>query len=389
MPRSLTAVLLVVFLTYTGQFVAYPIIPLYVIEKGGSAFDVGTTVFLNLILAAVLAVPMGALSDRIGRRTVAIMGASAGTVAHLLLPFADTPLEILLAFAIAGVGHAGYGPSLLATIGEAASREKLATSFGWATVARQSGNFVGPAVGGFLASLYGLSGSFVACGLFQMVGGLAALVAVPPRSAGAGPSGRITKSSARAELRWALGQLGIVAPLVSTLMGAFAVQGYRSFIPLFAADLGADPSVIGILFTVQAIVNVVARVPFARYSDRTGRRAPFVTYGLLMMALSLGLLTLVPNVYVVMGWSAVMGIGLSMAMSASLAIVGERVHREARGAVFGLNNTSVYGGQGLGSIFTGFAVELYGFGVGFGLLAAFLLASVLSFFLMSRRAGIR
>ena len=351
----------------------------------------GLILFTNLMLAGFLAVPMGSLSDKIGRKPVIMLGVIAGAAGHLLIPFASNPMQILGAFAIAGVGRAAYGPAAGAMMGDLASKGNLATSFSWASVGRQSGHFVGPALGGFVASFYGFPFAFAFCGMFLLVSAGTALLALPSqKTMGSRDDAiKITPTSTGREIRAALRNVAIIAVLTGTFASTFGLQGYRSFIPIFVTDIGADAFFVGILFSVQAIASVLARVPIARYSDKTGKRARLVMIGLIIKGLSLGLAIVVPNLALILLWGFILGFGTAVAGGSNMAIIGERTRRETRGAILGIHSTTIYLSQGLGSIVTGFMIASFGFEAGFKFLGMILALSTLAFYLLSRQAKIK
>ena len=389
--RPIAVTALVIFLAYTGQFIAYPIIPLLTLEKGGGPIDVGLVLFTNLMLAGFLAVPMGSLSDKIGRKPVIMLGVFAGATGHLLIPFASNPIEILGAFAIAGIGRAAYGPAAGAMMGDLANKNNLATSFSWASVGRQTGHFVGPALGGFVASFYGLSSAFAFCGLFLLVSAGTALLALSSQktTSSRGDEKGITSTSTRGEIFAAVRNVAMIAVLTGTFASTFGLQGYRSFIPLFVTDIGADAFFVGILFSVQAVASVLARIPVARYSDKTGKRSRFVMIGLILKGVSLGFAIMVPNLAIILLWGFMLGFGTAVAGGSNMAIIGERTKKESRGAILGIHSTTIYLSQGLGSIVTGFMIASFGFEVGFEFLGIVLALSTVTFYLLSRRAKIK
>jgi len=167
---------------------------------------------------------------------------------------------------------------------------------------------------------------------------------------------------------------------MSTFGYAFAILAYRGFIPLFAEGMQgtpifglALPAYIGVLFSVQAGASILARIPLARYSDKSGRRAPFVMIGLLLTALTIFLIANTTDVNLLIAWSALLGFASSMGPAAGAVILMERTGQKSRGATFGLNISSLYAGQAVGSLAMGGLVQVYGFQTGFLSVAAILI----------------
>ena len=400
MARPILSASFVIFFAYTGQFMAYPIIPFYIIrELGGSPIDVGLVLFSNMLMAAIFSVPMGALSDRWGRRKVIFIGAVLATVGHVLIPFTQTSFELMIVFSLAGLGHAAYGPGVTAFVGDVVTRKDAARGFSWSQISRNIAISIGPAIGGFIAVIYSLSTSFFICALFLLVGSIVTLAVIPARNlvkAGGEQDARQDLPSKEGGMRNVLKDLAIMSVMMSTFAFSFAVLAYRGFIPLFAENMGGSPildlglpAYIGILFTVQAIASTLARLPLAKYSDKTGIRAPFVIIGLAVTALTFFLIITFQDLTLLLIWSAMLGFAGAMGPAAGAVILTERAGVKARGAIFGLNNTSLYAGQAIGSIVMGAIVQGYGFEEGFGTVLALLVVSALAFFILAKKLKLR
>ncbi|WP_344870593.1 MFS transporter [Allokutzneria multivorans] len=101
-------------------------------------------------LVAGFLVTMGTLGDRIGRRRLLVIGASAFAAASVLAAFAPSPLFLIIARGLLGVAGATLGPSTLALISTMfpSNQRALAISL-WATCF-SAGIALGPIVGGVL-----------------------------------------------------------------------------------------------------------------------------------------------------------------------------------------------------------------------------------------------
>jgi len=362
---------------------ATPIIPLYTVERGGGPIDVGLIMLVNSILTAALSIPLGALSDRVGRRAVLLLGAFTGAMGNFLLPLASTPFIILILYGMAGGGHAAYSSASSAMVADIASKDTMASAFGWTQIARQTGNLAGPALGGFLASLFGYSSTFIACGIFLTIGTVLTALFVHTQTK---KDSTITKEAGVARtISKAVSNIVIIVALMCSFSTGFVLLAYRSFIPLYLNNLGIDPSYIGILFTVQALASISVRIPIARYSDRTGRRAPFIIFGLLSMAASMVLIISTSNLLVILGWAAFLGFGNALVAIVSAVIIAEKAVKETRGVLFGIQSAATHSGQGVGAVFTGAVIESYGFEAGFRSVAIIAAATALAFIIGIRR----
>lgn len=364
-----------------GQFSIMPTLPLFIRAKGGNAADVGLAMLLNFGSSSLLSVPMGAVSDRLGRRRVAMIGAATGALAHFALPFGSNPLVITAIYTAAGISHAAYGPTSDAMVGDIAKAETMGKFFGWSQTFRQFASFFGPAVGGIIATYFGVESSFIAAGLFMGCGAVVAvLVLQSPSKTGRPVEG--LKSGVLSVVR----DIRILTALVATASLHFSAQAFRAFLPLYAQDLSYSPATIGLFFTVIAFSSVVARLAIGPMLDKIGSRVPFVIGGLLLSGSSVFLTSVSTSFYSLSFLCGGVGFAVGMAMIAQVVIISERAPQGRRGLVMGLNNSSLYGGQAAGSAVEGALIQSYGYEVGFrSMLIPTVAASILLAYTSSRK----
>ncbi|WP_083864886.1 MFS transporter [Nocardia brevicatena] len=102
-------------------------------------------------LIAGLLITMGNLGDRIGRRTILLVGATVFGIASVLAAFAPNAAVLITARALMGAGGATLLPSSLALISTLFPNERRrSTAIGVWTAFFAGGSAVGPIIGGFL-----------------------------------------------------------------------------------------------------------------------------------------------------------------------------------------------------------------------------------------------
>ena len=171
-----------------GFGIVIPLLPFYAEEFGATPFVV-TLLIASYSATQLLATPLwGRLSDRRGRRRLFIAGLAASALSHLLYGFSHSLPMLFLSRMTAGA--AGGTISIAHAItADTTSAENRARGLGWIGAAAGLGVMLGPPIGGYFSSIWGLGApGFIAAGLTAL-NAIAAYFFLPesrPRSAAAG-----------------------------------------------------------------------------------------------------------------------------------------------------------------------------------------------------------
>lgn len=132
----------------------------------------------TLVLAATV-LPLGAIGDRYGRRTVLLIGTAIFGLAALTAGFMTSPGGIIAARAVMGLGAAMIMPGTLSTITAAFPSEKRARGVAaWAGFAG-AGAVAGLLAAGILLERWDWQSIFFASAIIAAISGIAALAFAP------------------------------------------------------------------------------------------------------------------------------------------------------------------------------------------------------------------
>lgn len=375
--NPLLAACAVVFCTQFGAFMRTPVIPLYAEQLGASVADIGFISSSFTMVACFLAIPLGLSSDRIGRKRLIVSGALVGSAVSFLLPLTYSPVEIMLVYAIGGIGIASFTPSIIAYIGDIARTGHLGRSYGLFTTFMQIGIAVGPAFGGFTASVVGYRNSFIYSGGIILFAALAGQVLFSNPSRWMKKEVNVKFAELRSNLLIIAAWLGIFC--------LFFANSVIAFLPVYANKIGISIVAIGLILTFQAAGNGIARLPFGWLSDKIGRRVPFIVLGLIIASLSAGLLASFADLYIILALSFFLGLGVGITAMAASAMLGELAPIGARGFAMGVYSTCFYGGMAAGPAVIGLIIASSDFQTGFVAAALVGLSGALGVYLLAKR----
>lgn len=348
MSKQLGVVFTVVFVDLLGFGIVLPLLPTYAKTFGVSPAAIGLLVTSFSLLQLVAVPAWGALSDRIGRRPVLIVGLVGSAASYILFAFARSYWALLVSRIVAGGMGATVGVAQ-AYIADVTAPERRAHAMGMLGAAFAMGFILGPAMGGILASHSYASAGLAAAGLCT-ANVLAALAWLPetPQHHAARVAGRVS--------------LGILAaPLAASLLVTAAFAVLHVTLPLYVQDVLHDsPRRMGMLFAFMGVVSAIIQGGVVgRMAPRLGEKTLAVTGGVLLAA---GLV-LAPEVsggamfLVALG---VLSAGSALATPSVYAVVSRRVAAGQQGAALGLTQTASTLGRIVGPTLAGFLIGVHG-----------------------------
>ena len=177
--RQLAVVCVASFVVWAGFGAILPYLPVFLQEEAhasvgligiiAAAYYVGTFAFSS---------PMGALSDRIGRKPVLIFGVGLYAVASLLFVTTTQAGWFVLFRLLEGIGAAAVMPAGKAFVADITTEATRSQAYGWLTTAQFGGLASGPALAVPLYALGGGHGRSAFYAIFLFGSAAAALTAL-------------------------------------------------------------------------------------------------------------------------------------------------------------------------------------------------------------------
>ncbi|MDK2863804.1 MAG: hypothetical protein PWQ46_1514, partial [Methanomicrobiaceae archaeon] len=174
----LVMVVLVIFMDMMIYGLLIPIFPQYASSLSVEESVIGVIFGLYAAMLLVFSIPMGLLSDRLGRRPLIVVGMLLLALATALFGLSNTVLHLAAARTVQGISAAATWSAGLALIADTCDPARLGEKMGIALSSVGLGTVLGPVAGGLLFEYAGHTATFILPAILAAVIGLIVL-AVP------------------------------------------------------------------------------------------------------------------------------------------------------------------------------------------------------------------
>ncbi|QNP70587.1 MFS transporter [Streptomyces roseirectus] len=264
--------------TFALLYSTQALLPLISSEFGVAASEASWTVAAATGGLALFVLPMSALSERFGRRTVMTASLGVAVTLGLLVPFAPSLGALVVLRGLQGAALAGLPASATAYLAEEVRPKALVTAIGLFVAGNSVGGMSGRVITGWVAQEWGWR---VAVGV---IGGLAVVCAVAFRALLPAPRHfapgslrpRVLLGTVRDHLaNPLLRRLYAIGALFMTVFGGvYTVIGYR----LTEGPFSLPQGIVGSIFLVY-LVGTVSASTAGRLVGRVGRRGALYLSG--------------------------------------------------------------------------------------------------------------
>ena len=356
--RSL-AVALVTFATFTditAYSVAVPVLPDLSARFGASPTVIGLLFASFGVTLVTVSMPMGAISDRIGRKPPIIGGLLALAAASVLFAYADSLPWLFAARLVQGASDAVTWVVGFALIADLYRPEERGRVMGLVMSGTNLAFMGGPTIGGWLYETGGIRLPFMFVATLALVGAAAFVWLDVP-----------DKQSVRetVPVKTVMRVPAVAACFAAVIISSATVSMLEPVLPLYlTATLGIGPARVGYLFGVGAVASTVLNPVYGGMVNRVGSRQ-MMMIGLVLVAGLLPLLSLAKSYPSAIGYYVVCAAAISLIITPSLAYMAEATSSAGArsfGVGYGLYNMAW--GLGLlgGPALSGFLFERMGFG---------------------------
>ncbi|MEB3964149.1 MFS transporter [Streptomyces kunmingensis] len=283
--------------TFALLYSTQALLPLVSADFGASASAASWTVSGATGALALCVLPLSALSERFGRRTLMTASLTVAVAVGLLVPFAPN-LGVLIGLRVLqGAALAGLPASAMAYLAEEVRPKALVTAIGLFVAGNSIGGMSGRVIGGWIAQEWGWRAAVGTIGVIAVVCAAAFRTLLPaPRhfTPGSLRPRALARTVGSHLANPLLRRLYVIGALFMLVFGAvYTVIGYR----LTAAPFSLPQGIVGSIFLVY-LVGTVSSAAAGKLVARLGRRGTlYLAAGTTTAGL---LLALVPHLPVIL-----------------------------------------------------------------------------------------
>ncbi len=355
------------FISRLGDWMLFAALPFYVYARTGSALATGAMFIAETVPTILLGSVAGVFVDRWDHRRTMVAAAAARGALLLLLLAAQArdalPLVYVVALLQSAIGQF-FWPARGALVPRLIGEERLQAANALASLGDNLPRLVGPAIGGVLLGLVGLSGVVLAdSASFLLSAGLVALIAVAPLDRETCvPAARVAALTRWTAFwrEWAEGLRIVRGNRALTTL--FAVQGVAMVgqgifevlrVPFIRDVLHGNAQVFGLLVSIEAVGGLLggALVGAAGHVLAPGR---LLALAVAMVAMLMLVGVNVPILPLAVGLFAVAGLPMVAWLVSSQTVAQGAAPDRYRGRVFGAYGTTTalatVGGMALASV---------------------------------------
>jgi MFS family permease len=340
-----------------GLFLILPVFALYAQElHGATPLLIGLAVGAYGLTQALLQIPFGMLSDRIGRKPVIFGGLFLFAVGSVVAAMADGIVGVIIGRVLQGSGAiAAAVMALSADLTREEVRTRAMAGIGMSIgMAFALALVLGPA----LAHWFGLEGIFWATALLA-VGGILILAVVVPDP---------LHSSIHRDAEPVMSQFGGVLrrrELLRLDFGMFTLHLLMTslflVVPLYLIDHGLPAGRHWVLYLPVLVLSVLSMVPFIIQAEARGRMKPVLLGAVLALAVALlGLYGWGRDLMSIAVLLCVFFTAVNLLEAVLPSLVAKIAPAEAKGTAMGVFSSSQFLGAFLGGLAGGWVHQYWG-----------------------------
>lgn len=345
--RVILTLWLLIFSASSQIMIIAPILPVIRDQLAMPEHLMGLLVTSYAVMVGVVAILIGPVSDRVGRRRVMLAGTLCMALALWGHALVQDYVQLFAARAFAGVAGGILSGSVVSYVGDVFPPTRRGWANGWVMSGTATGQILGIPVGTLLAETAGFRTPFLMFALFMTLTWLM-VVRYLPQPDVARDKGSLTLSGMARKYGLILSDPVIRSAVTAFFLMFVSIGVFVTYFPTWLTDrFSVDGAFVASLFVVGGVANVLTGPRMGKLSDRIGRRKLVIT-----STVGTGVLILASTFLIRQSWVAyplffVIMVLVAMRISPFQAMMSELVGDDRRGTL--MSFTAALGQAGLGA----------------------------------------
>ncbi len=376
------------FARFSYSLARSPVLPLFALYLGAGPEVIGFIVGISTVTGIFFKLPSGALSDVIGRRKTMLTGLFVFAIMPFTYLMVKDYYTLIIVRFLHGLATSIYGPVSMAIVADIAKGKK-GEMLSWFSSVTIIGNLLGAPVGGFI--LHSISGNTSAANFYTayLVSGFSGLMSLILAFGLLKEKETVEKGAGIKEstLRFISGIKEVISDkrivITSNMEGLqnMAMGALEAFLPIYAVTIaGLNEFQAGLLWGIQILVIIISKPVMGKISDRYGRK-PIIISGMILCALSFGIIPLLKDFYLLVITAMFFGLGEAFVTSSTAALVADMCKEKNFGTAMGTFGTIFDVGHASGPILSGILIAQFDYLYAFWIISALLITSIPVFML--------
>ncbi len=360
----------------------YMVFPLFFSSVGLTKGESGLLISIGTFAGILSSIVAGVFSNRYGRKKMLLLGTVLYAVIFFVFIYAGNGFGVLMVLRfIEGLGFYVMPVMVTTMAADIFPPGERGKAMGLFSSAGGVGSLIGPLLSPLLISGNNYTTYFLFSGGFVAVSAIAMFLFVketlPKEKMEAAANAARKKIDVNGFLRsvWGLGAIvGIF--LVAVLVYRTGLTMIDPFLSLFfREELGMSLTDTSYIFAAKALATIVFSPIAGALVDKSGKKIA-ILIGIILVVITLVGFTIPGNFLWLVGLNSLYGITWALNMTAMNTFMADLLSPEMRGFGMGVQSSISQQSSTLGSFFSGFLIDVYGYNFVFYLAAVFCVAAL-------------
>jgi MFS family permease len=311
-----------------------PILPLYAADFEISYGLIGVVLAAELIGLAVGDIPAGLLVQRFGIKRVMVLGIGVVSIAVGALFWMQTIWLVIICRLLSGFSLALFNVSRHVYLAETLKLETRGRFIAVLGGVRRAGMFTGPAVGGIVATQYGLRAPFFLFMIICLVAFFTIIIFLNVETPATSNKVHVPQVSVLSTLR--LHYYVLMTAGGGFLFAMMIRHGSKVVIPLYGANvLGLSAQEIGFIVSISSAVDMMLFYPAGWVMDNLGRKYAIVP-SFFGQGIGLALIPFAVNAWGLLIAGCIVGLANGLSSGSMMTLSSDLAPEDARGNFLGI-----------------------------------------------------